>query len=113
MTQRFFRIAAWLALGVIIFATLSPIGLRPQTGLPVNLERWAAYLLAGGLFGLAYPRQILWAALLLAIGAIGLELAQMLRPGRHGRELDALFKMFGAWIGLGLGWLGARLFTTR
>jgi VanZ family protein len=109
MNRRVLRIAAWLALAVIIFATLSPIGLRPQTHLPVNMERGAAYFLAGALFGLAYPRHILWAAVLLAIGAVGLELAQMLQPSRHGRGLDALFKLGGAWLGLALGWLSARL----
>ena len=73
------------------------------------MERGAAYFLAGALFGLAYPRHILWAAALLAIGAVGLELAQMLQPSRHGRGLDALFKLGGAWLGLALGWLSARL----
>lgn len=110
MNTQIVRIAAWLALAVIVFATLSPIGLRPQTHLPVNLERWAAYFLAGTLFGLAYPKHIIWAAILLALGAVGLELVQMLRPGRHGRELDALFKLGGAWLGLGLGWVCTRLF---
>lgn len=108
MTRKTIRIAAWLVLAFIVFATLSPIGWRPQSALPVNLERGAAFLLAGGLFGLAYPRHILPAGLVLGAGVVGLELLQTLQPGRHGRELDALVKLAGAALGLGLGWLVSR-----
>ncbi len=98
-----FRIAAWMLLAFIVVATLSPTGLRPHADLPVNLERAAAFAAVGLLFALAYPRQMLWAAALLVLAALCLELLQNLRPDRHGRELDALAKVAGAVIGLGMG----------
>lgn len=109
MIQNTIRIAAWLVLAFLVFATLSPIGWRPQSALPVNFERAAAFFVAGGLFGLAYPRQIVWIAAVMAVAIIALEWAQFLQPGRHGRELDAVVKLVGAGIGLGLGWWLSRL----
>ncbi|MCW5722504.1 MAG: VanZ family protein [Devosia sp.] len=113
MARKILPFAAWLVLGFIAFATLSPIGWRPQSLLPVDLERAAAFALAGLLFGLAYPRHVLWAGLVLALGIVGLELLQTLRPDRHGRELDVLVKFGGAVLGLGLGWLAARRLPQR
>ena len=81
--------------------------------LPVDVERAAAFLAAGLLFALAYPRHIWFAAALLLVGAIGLEWLQNLRPDRHGRETDAMAKLAGASIGLGVGWLAAQLFLQR
>ena len=113
MSRKTLRIAAWLVLTFIAFATLSPIGWRPHSLLPVNLERAAAFVLAGLLFGLAYPRHVLLAGVVLAIGIIGLEVLQTLQPDRHGRELDALIKLAGATLGLVLGWFTARRLPLR
>jgi hypothetical protein len=54
---RLFIVAAWCALGFIIFVTLSPIGLRPGTG-SAGLERFVAYYLLGSVFVAAYPRAL-------------------------------------------------------
>lgn len=51
------RIAAWLSIPAICAATLGPVGLRPASAAPVDLERFAAFLFVGGLFGMAYPRR--------------------------------------------------------
>lgn len=111
--QTVVRLAAWLILSAIVFVTLGPVGFRPRTMLPVDLERAVAFLGAGLLFALAYPRQIWFAVALVLVGAIGLEWLQNLRPDRHGRESDAMAKLAGASIGLGLGWLAAQIFTKR
>ena len=112
-TKTFIRLTAWIVLAAVVFATLGPVGYRPKTMLPVDIERSGAFLAAGILFALAYPRQIWFAAALLLIGAVGLEWLQNLRPDRHGREGDAMVKLGGASIGLGLGWLAAQLIAQR
>lgn len=105
--------AAWLLLGGIAFVTLSPIGLRPITGLSANTERLIAWLALGFVFGLAYPRQRLLIGVILALAAIGFELGQHLVIGRHGRMLDGLVKVAGAAIGLGVSMLVDRLTMRR
>ncbi|MET3925048.1 hypothetical protein [Devosia sp. 2618] len=109
MTKTTIRMAAWLALLFIAFATLSPIGLRPRSLMPVDLERAMAFLLVGALFAAAYPRHIWWTAIALAITIFGLEWLQNLRPDRHARDADAIFKLIGAGAGLCLGWVMAKL----
>lgn len=56
MTRKIITMAAWLVLIVLVAATLSPIELRPHSGLPVDCERAAAYGVLGGLLGLAADR---------------------------------------------------------
>ncbi|MBV2144622.1 VanZ family protein [Falsochrobactrum sp. TDYN1] len=97
---RFLRIAAWLLLVMILIVTISPIQLRPITGEPADVERFAAFFLVGALFVLAYPRYWL-AVLALTIGCAGLfELLQRLAPGRHGEMADFFIKATGAFIGV-------------
>lgn len=109
MSTTMIRIAAWLTFLFIAFATLSPIGLRPLSSLPVDIERALAFSLVGFLFAIAYPRQIWLAAGIIIIGVVGLELLQNLRPDRHGRNADAVVKLAGGAIGLGFGWLAAQV----
>jgi hypothetical protein len=66
MVRKLAVVAAWVTFGLICFVTLSPIGLRPQTGDP-RLERFIAYALLGALFMAAYPRHFVKLAILLAI----------------------------------------------
>ncbi|MCJ2011458.1 hypothetical protein [Methylobacterium sp. J-076] len=97
-----FRLAFWTILAVLVFVTLSPIGLRPEVG-PANLERSVAYLLFGGLAALAFPRHRI--AILVAVIAVAglLEAGQGLAASRHGRIGDFLVK-----AGSGAaGWLAA------
>ena len=107
--RRLLVIAAWLLLGCIAFVTLSPIALRPVTGLSANTERLIAWLALGLVFGLAYPRHRLLIGVVLAFAATGFELGQHLVLGRHGRALDGAVKVGGAGIGLGLSMLLGRL----
>jgi VanZ family protein len=90
--------AAWGAFALICFVTLSPIGLRPETGEPIP-ERFVAYLVLGALFMAAYPRHFVKLAIFLTIAASGLEALQHLTPDRHGHLADAIEKVAGAWSG--------------
>ena len=96
----FFRWVAWLLVLAIAVFTLAPIGLRPISGAPANLERFAAFAVIGVCFGLGYPKHRL-AILLVVIGIVGtLEIAQHLVPSRHGRIPDSIVKAAGALLGL-------------
>ncbi len=99
MLQICLRIAAWLALAAIVFVTLSPLGLRPETGEPPQLERFAAFLVLGGLFAAAYPRR--WPVVMIALVVLAgvLEASQALAPTRHAHVRDAMAKAFGAFVG--------------
>ena len=105
--------AAWLALIVLVVTTLSPIGLRPHSGLPVDLERAVAYCVLGGLLGLAYSRHFPMVALGLISLIVGLEVVQTVLPDRHGQPADAVVKIFGAFVGLSVGTVGSRLVLGR
>ena len=81
-----------------MFATLSPIGMRPVLG-PADLERAAAYGVFGLVAALAYPRRR--RAVLIVAGA--LEFGRGLTAGRHGRLADFPVKAGGG----AAGWLAA------
>jgi VanZ family protein len=98
--------AAWLSLALIAYATLSPFSDRPEIDAEgffqtfANLDRYVAFAVAGGLFGLAYPRQLSFVCVVVFASAVLLELAQMLTPDRHARVADALQKTIGGAIGI-------------
>ncbi|MBX5092610.1 VanZ family protein [Rhizobium lentis] len=99
------RPLAWLLLALILFVTVSPIGLRPDTITTVNTDRGGAYVLLGLAFALAYPKQWKLVAVLLIIGAVAIEYLQYLTPTRHPRLHDAGIKAMGAALGLLAGWV--------
>jgi hypothetical protein len=98
--HKFFRWPAWLSVVLISAFTLSPIEARPVTGYPADLERFVAFAMLGGVFGLAYPRQRIRLCLLVVGLAGGLEFAQHLFPGRHGLIHDGALKASAAVAGL-------------
>ena len=106
-------VLAWLVLAGIAIMTLGPIDVRPSSPMPVDFERSAAFIVAGGLFAMAYPRHVWWTLAFLAVVIIGLEVMQNLRPDRHGRESDALVKLAAAAIGIGAGWLVEKYVIAR
>ena len=103
------RILAWLLLAGIAFVTLAPIGLRPVTEAPPNIERALAYALFGAAFALAYPRRLGLALLIIVASAVGLELLQALAATRHARLLDAGVKLMGGGLGVLVGLAISRL----
>lgn len=94
------RAAAWGLLLAVLVMTLGPIGLRPVTGHSAGFERFAAFALIGGLFGLAYPRRWLVVLVLVVGSAAALEILQELAPGRHGRLIDFAMKAAGGLCGI-------------
>lgn len=94
------RGAAWALLLAVLVMTLGPIGLRPVSGHSAGLERFAAFALIGGLFGLAYPRRWLIVLMLVIGSAAALEILQELAPGRHGRLIDFAMKAGGGLCGI-------------
>jgi apolipoprotein N-acyltransferase len=107
--RRLTRIMAWTCLGYIAFVTVGPIWVRPETGASPQLERLVAFAVVGALFAAAYPRHIVLASLVVIGAAILLEAFQLLEASRHGRLFDASVKIVGGLIGLGTGWVFARL----
>ncbi len=96
---------------VIAFVTLSPIGLRPEWGSDVFLQRFAAYVVLGAMFGLAYPDRT-WTVLFLVVGAAGgLEFLQLLTPDRHGHLPDMLSKALGGASGVAMSDLALQSFA--
>ncbi|MGC1302348.1 MAG: hypothetical protein WA840_08230 [Caulobacteraceae bacterium] len=94
-------------IAIILFSTLSPISLRPKTGHP-DLERFAAFFLAGGCLTIAYPRRPFVVGVALVLGACLAEAAQLLAPGRDARVHDAVVKASGGVIGLALAAVATR-----
>ena len=95
-------ITGWLALGLIVFVTLSPVGGRPSLASP-HLEHFAAFALLGLAFALAYPNRVLLVVTIVIGAAISLEALQLLTPDRHGRAVDAFAKSLGGISGICVG----------
>ena len=93
------RVLFWLVLLFIAFVTLSPIELRPETGLPPHVERLAGFATVGVLLMVGYPQHRFrgfWA--LICVAAL-LEAGQHLVAGRHGRFIDFDVKAVGTLLG--------------
>ncbi|MET3754973.1 VanZ family protein [Rhizobium binae] len=105
MIFKFAKPLAWLLLALILFVTVSPLGLRPHTVTTVDTDRGGAYVLLGLTFALAYPRQWKLVAVLLIAGAAAIEYLQYFAPTRHPRLHDAGVKAMGAALGLLAGWV--------
>jgi VanZ family protein len=99
MLHKFIAAAAWATLAFIAFATLSPLGLRPEIG-DANLERFGAYALAGLLMALAYPRHLILVAIFVVGAAAVLEVLQLVTPDRHGQFANAVVKAAGGMAGV-------------
>jgi hypothetical protein len=99
-------LVAGLALAVIAFATLCPIGWRPRLTENPDVERFAAFAALGFAAKLAFPRRHVFTIVGLALVAAGLEAAQVLVPGRDAHLWDAAVKMLGAAAGVQLGLVG-------
>jgi VanZ family protein len=110
MLHKIIAVAAWTCLVFIIYATLSPIDLRPEL---VNggfykafftvVERFGAYAVLGILFWSAYPRHLTFVCILVFGSAVILELLQIIVPDRDARVLDVAEKLLGGAAGILLG----------
>lgn len=98
------RVAALVLLAIIIFATLSPIQLRPHIADP-NVERALAYVLLGFALALGFPSRLYHAVIFVIVTAGILELLQIIDPGRHAHLADALVKASAGIVGVLVGQL--------
>lgn len=103
----------WLLLAAIAFVTLSPIGLRPVTEAPPNVERAAAFAILGLAFALGYPNRLGRVLVLVCVVAVGLEVLQVVAVGRHARLGDAAVKLAGGFVGALVGALLARMLPRK
>lgn len=108
MFRKALPIAAWSALIVIAFVTLSPLGLRPEIWSNPFYERFLGYAVLGLAFGMSYPRRALMVVGIVIGAAIALEGLQHLTPDRHGRLLDLVAKISGGLFGIVTGEVAAR-----
>ena len=95
----FARLAAFAAIALVALLTLGPVGIRAMS--PVNplWDRSLAYAVIGFLLILSFPRHPWRVVIAMLAMIVALELAQELRPDRHGRVIDVIEKSVGAGIG--------------
>lgn len=93
------RLAALVLLAFIIFATLSPIELRPHLS-DANMERALAYILLGLALALGFPSRVTQTVLFICAVAGVLEVLQLFDPGRHARVADGLLKAAAGVVGI-------------
>jgi VanZ family protein len=86
-----------------------PASTRPVTSVGHNFEHLIIFMLTGTAFGLGYTRHI--GALLLAmpVFAGGIELVQLVAPGRHARLVDFIVDAVAALAGVVVAYLVACL----
>lgn len=101
------RTAALILLAIIVFATLSPIQMRPHIA-DANLERGLAYVLLGLAIAIGFPNRLYQVAIFVICTAGVLEMLQIVDPGRHARFLDAFLKASAGVAGIVLGHILAR-----
>jgi len=113
MIHRISVIAGWLALGMVVVVTLSPMGARPSLASP-HLEHFAAFALIGFAFALAYPNRVVLVFAIVVGAAIGLEVVpQLLTLDRHSRAADALVKALGGISGICVGQMASFLLRLK
>jgi VanZ family protein len=107
------RLAAWIVVVGLVLLSIVPPPLRPDSDLPHNLEHLASFFLAGVLWYLAYSNRLLLWLGVAVLYAGGIELLQLLAPGRHARFADFVVDALGACTGILVGSVGIRTFVDR
>ena len=95
-----FRISGWLLVAAIVVLSLVPPWLRPETGVPHDVEHFAIFAATGLVFGLGYSRRFFVVAVALVIFTGAIEIAQIAVPGRHARLSDFMVDALAVCIGL-------------
>ena len=96
----FYRCVAWGLVAAIAVFTLSPMDVRPVTGVAANFERFVAFVALGVAFGLGYPTKRIGSILLVISIAGFLEVSQLFVAGRHARVSDGVIKACAAAFGV-------------
>ena len=93
---------------LILYLSLVPGTMRPQTGASGHMEHFMAYAITGAIFmpGARGSMSALTAAVGLCWLSGAVEIAQLWIPGRTGEVAGFIWSSAGAWLGLLLGhWL--------
>lgn len=98
ITRLSLAVLAWSCLAFIIFATLSPIGLRPHFA-TAHREHLLAFATVSLIFSLLYPRRPIAVLAFIVCAAVMLEMLQIFTVDRHPRVIDLAFKTIGAVCG--------------
>jgi hypothetical protein len=96
-------LAALAVFGLLIAASLCPIGWRPHLSSDPNQERFWAFAMLGLAAKFAAPRRHWSTIACVVLIAAGAEAAQLLAPGRHARLEDGTIKAVGAIVGVQMG----------
>jgi VanZ family protein len=107
------RLAAWLVISLLVLFTIVPPSIRPSTGVSHHLEHFGSFVLAGVLYSLAYRGPLLRQLISAVLFAVGIELIQILVPGRHARLVDLVVDALGACTGIVLGFILDRILNCR
>jgi VanZ family protein len=111
--QNMARVVAWLMLAAIIVLSLVPPMARPTTLAPHAFEHAGVFLLDGLAFGVAFPVSQRWVSVGAVAFCAGIELAQLMVPGRHARVSDFVVDAIAACAGVFAGSLMTRRKTKR
>jgi hypothetical protein len=115
--QNLLRASAWLMLAAIVVLSLVPPAARPTAGVgrwmvPHALEHGGIFLLNGLAFGVAYLGHERWLSISAVLFCGGIELAQLMVPGRHARVSDFVVDAVAACIGILAGSVLVRIRTS-
>ena len=100
LPQKIARVVGWLAVAAIIVLSLVPPGARPTTSFPHKIEHAGIFLLDGIAFGVVYRGYERLSSLGAVIFCAGIELAQLVIPGRHARLGDFFVDAIAVCIGI-------------
>jgi len=95
----------------IVVLSVAPPSLRPETGLPHDLEHLAIYSTVGFAFAVGYDLRRSVLVILLTIFSAGVEIAQLAVPGRHARLQDFIVDALAAGFGVMMASLVHRIRT--
>ena len=97
---RIARFTTWALAALIVFLSVVPPDLRPETPAPHALEHIAIFAALGFAAGIGYHRRPMAVAIALATFAAFVEVVQLFVPGRHARLSDFAIDALAAIIGL-------------
>lgn len=103
------HVVAWLTLLSVAVLTVVPGTYRPSLGFHGRLDAAVAFAVLGAVLGTVYRRHPITVMWVIAMAACGLELAQLLAPGRHTHVRGAEVKAVAGVLGMGFGIFGLKL----
>jgi VanZ family protein len=96
------RIVAWLLALAILVLSVVPARLRPETGIPHDVEHFGIFVATGFAFGLGYAGRYSAIAIVIAmlIFAGAIETAQLFVPDRYALLTDFFLNTLALFYGI-------------